>query len=109
MQPGCDMDYTYKMIKDVKNVCSHSRAWEIYQESVRNPEAFPAIYCSSWGDFVQDRKCNDSDIAYMGFGVDPTLTGKYFLRTNANIFHLGKGVSGTYYTRTNFTYPFGKP
>lgn len=108
-QPGCDMSYTEQVVKPLQDACSHSRAWQLYQESVRNPEAFPAIKCDSWGEFLLERNCDDEDNIYMGFGANTSGYGKYYLKTNANVFHLSKSYEGTYDSHTNVTYPFGEP
>lgn len=109
LQPGCDQGFISKIWKDKRETCSHSRAWQMYQESVRNPKGFPAIKCASYDDFIENKNCNDSDISYMGFAAPSNISGTYFLQTNGNVFHLARGVLGLIDDPTNFTYPFGKP
>ncbi|XP_052744588.1 inactive pancreatic lipase-related protein 1 [Bicyclus anynana] len=74
--------------------CSHSRAWELYSESVLRPRAFPAVRCKDWDAFANG-DCDFDNISYMGYasepGPDDEEEGKYFLQTNTtNPFGLGQ-------------------
>ena len=68
--PGCDVDTTASLIGPNASICDHARSWHFYQASVRDPQAFPAIRCSSWDDFVSNETCFKDDIANMGFGAN---------------------------------------
>lgn len=70
--PGCGKD-TYSPTNEFDVVkCNHARAWHLYQQSVRDPKAMPAVRCLSWDDFinVENGTCYRDDIVYMGFGAD---------------------------------------
>lgn len=109
LQPGCDQGYISKILKENRNPCSHSRAWQMYQESIINPQGFPAISCASYDDFLENNNCSESQITYMGFATPANTWGKYYLQTNGNQYHLSRGTLGLIDHPTNFTYPFGKP
>ncbi|XP_066137967.1 phospholipase A1-like isoform X1 [Euwallacea fornicatus] len=79
LQPGCQPVYLARnQLADQVLACSHIRAWRLYAESVRNPEAFPATRCENWSD---PSNCNFTTDAYMGFG-NRNSTGQFYLRTN---------------------------
>lgn len=107
-QPGCDMEFEQQFLKPAQDVCSHNRVWQLYQETVRHPELFPAVKCDSYGAFRQN-SCDTSKVAFMGFGVDTNAEGNYYLQTNANIFRFGMGDLGMESSKTILKYPFGKP
>lgn len=62
--------------------CGHHRAWMFYAESVTNPFGFPASRCAKWRPDIR-LDCKWTPQALMGFAVDPTVRGKFYLRTNA--------------------------
>ncbi|XP_063542768.1 phospholipase A1-like [Cydia strobilella] len=59
--------------------CSHSRSWALFAESVKTPDAFPAVRCKDYDAFKKGQ-C-DSDVSHMGFGSKPGTTGRYYLQT----------------------------
>jgi hypothetical protein len=88
-QTGCDLDA-------IKIVCNHRRSWEYYQESVRDPNSFIAVECDSWDDFRRN-KCENNTQIVMGFRFDDknfNQSGKFFLRTLPNYYHLSMGING---------------
>ncbi|XP_050355927.1 phospholipase A1 1-like [Nymphalis io] len=87
LQPNC-----------LLQTCSHSRAWQMYGESVLTREAFPAIKCSDWEEF-KNGSCKN-EISYMGYGAKSDARGKYFLQTNGESPY-GMGVRGIKYTNTD--------
>jgi hypothetical protein len=65
-QPGCEDSPLNQ------DVCSHNRAWEIYQNSIVDPYAFVAIKCASYDDFLNQAnggRCDRNDFTYVGFGA----------------------------------------
>ncbi|XP_069354918.1 pancreatic lipase-related protein 3-like [Maniola hyperantus] len=82
----------------VLQTCSHSRAWELYSESVLNPDAFPAVRCKDWAAFKKG-DCEFDKISYMGSPSKPGDTGVYFLQT-APDYPFGRGLNGTKYRNT---------
>ncbi|XP_075985087.1 pancreatic triacylglycerol lipase-like [Anticarsia gemmatalis] len=60
--------------------CSHSRAWELYAESISNTTGFPAVSCASWKAF-QKGECDNNTVSYMGFGCSPSTRGMFALQT----------------------------
>lgn len=58
---------------------SHNRAVQLFAESVRNPEVFPARACKDWEEFQREE--NLGDVSFMGYGCKPGTKGLYFLRT----------------------------
>lgn len=78
-QAGCDLEFP-----GLRDVCSHRRAWLYYQESVRNPNAFIAIKCVSYENFIK-REC-ENETAFMGFSSDTEVKGNFYLMTHPNPF-----------------------
>lgn len=72
IQPGC---FTV--------VCSHSRAWQYYAESVYpgNENNFVGVKCNSLSAVV-DKLCN-AQTAIMGYNVNLKRKGSFFLRVNS--------------------------
>jgi hypothetical protein len=60
--------------------CSHQRSWQYFVESIRRPRAFLANKCEPSGN--RTKECNQTIKAYMGFGADRRLRGKFYLTTN---------------------------
>jgi pimeloyl-ACP methyl ester carboxylesterase len=85
-QSGCELD-------PISAICNHRRAWFYYQESVRDPQGFPALKCDSYDDFKQS-KCDGNEIEFMGFGASGQKSGKFYLRTHSNMFRTALGVDG---------------
>lgn len=71
--PGCLVEATGTLFEQHQRMCNHARAWHFYQATVYDPNAFPAISCKSWDDFLRndERNCNRRIINFMGFGADP--------------------------------------
>ncbi|XP_050677746.1 pancreatic lipase-related protein 3-like [Leptidea sinapis] len=76
------------------STCDHSRAWELYAESINNPRRFPARKCDSWSEF-QSGSCMKNEVSYMGINSRKGSSGLYFLTTgSASPFGLGAAGSG---------------
>ncbi|KOB71750.1 putative lipase [Operophtera brumata] len=58
---------------------SHSRVVELFAESVKNPESFPARACKDWEEFKREE--SSGDVSLMGYGCKPGTKGLYYLRT----------------------------
>lgn len=70
-QPGCDVNATASMLGSYKYICDQARSWQLYQASVRDPQAFPAVKCSSWDEFlIENGTCFKDNVVYMGFGAN---------------------------------------
>lgn len=94
-QAGCDLE-----LPGTRDVCSHRRAWHYYQESVKNPEAFIAIKCNSYEDFLNGT-CDVNEKAFMGFSNNITAAlshsvvgGNFYLVTHPNPFKSSLGCDG---------------
>lgn len=81
IQPGCWID---QLVKNRESRyfygCSHNRAWRLYTESISNPTGFPATSCRDWTSGTAS--CQFSIDGYMGFGAQPPMRGKMYLKTN---------------------------
>ena len=58
----------FKIVKYMVNACSHKKAWEYYQESIKNyknPNYFLAQKCSSFEEYM-DSKCTNEVTLPMG-------------------------------------------
>lgn len=77
-QPGCTPASFMPLISDL---CSHSRAWEFYAESLTSQ--FTAYQCQSMDKMKRD-ECNGTDIVMGGddFEEKRNLTGMFYLDTN---------------------------
>lgn len=95
-QVGCE-DST------MSNSCDHSRSWQMYQESVRNPYSFEAVKCDSFENF-KSGSCSSGEKTFMGFGTDEKVRGKFYLRTYRNVFKMSLGSAGLYFNQTNVCY-----
>ncbi|XP_060521685.1 phospholipase A1 VesT1.02-like [Cylas formicarius] len=81
LQPGCQPSYLAKQrIIDQVLACSHVRAWRLYAESVRNPDAFPATQCRMFRGPAKE--CNFTTDAYMGYRSNKNYVGQFYLRTD---------------------------
>lgn len=85
-QPGCNLENAFQrsLSRFINQyiACGHHRAWMFYAESVTNPFGFPASRCAKWRPDIR-LDCKWTPQALMGFAVDPTVRGKFYLRTNA--------------------------
>ncbi|XP_076632369.1 putative endothelial lipase [Colletes latitarsis] len=86
IQPGCNLQSVIRRsISRLINqyiVCGHNRAWMFYAESVVNPFGFPASRCPRWRADIR-ANCMWTPDVLMGFAVQSTVRGKFYLRTNA--------------------------
>ncbi|XP_065079730.1 vitellogenin-3-like [Ochlerotatus camptorhynchus] len=82
IQPGC-----------LTVICSHSRSWQYYAESVypENEENFIGVKCNSLSA-VDDGLCK-SQTAIMGFKVSQKAKGNFFLRVNSQSPYGRKGTN----------------
>ncbi|XP_013136147.1 PREDICTED: pancreatic lipase-related protein 3-like [Papilio polytes] len=81
-QPGCFL-----------STCDHSRAWELFAESLTFPQHFIARRCSNWTMF-REGHCSKNELAYMGINSTKGNHGSYFLVTNS-VTPFGIGSDGT--------------
>ncbi|CAK1582963.1 unnamed protein product [Parnassius mnemosyne] len=81
-QPGCFF-----------STCDHSRAWEIFAESINSPERFPARKCSNWTMF-HNGNCVKNEVAFIGIDSKSGSVGSYFLHT-ASSTPFGLGAAGS--------------
>ncbi|XP_068632014.1 phospholipase A1-like [Battus philenor] len=81
-QPGCFL-----------STCDHSRAWEIFAESLKFPEHFPARKCSNWTMFSEG-KCVKNEVTFMGFRAGEGSAGSYYLTTSSTSPY-GLGAAGS--------------
>lgn len=82
VQPGCGVD--------VSGMCSHSRAWEVFAESIRNSNGFWATRCNNF-DAIKKKKCPSSGNSQV-MGSEP----------------VNRGANGIYYLSTNSKSPFAQ-
>ncbi|XP_066297880.1 pancreatic lipase-related protein 2-like [Branchiostoma lanceolatum] len=68
--------------------CSHSRAYQLYIDSINNPCKLIAYPCRSYDDFVAGRcwDCSNNACPVMGYDVDSNLNarGSVYLSTGEN-------------------------
>ncbi|XP_036224293.2 endothelial lipase [Bactrocera oleae] len=84
IQPGCDVEAE-------PGSCNHERAPRFYAESINPKQEFWSSRCTNWLYFVLNICGVDSNDARMGYHVDESLTGIYFLKTsNSTPFALGR-------------------
>ena len=72
--------------------CSHSRATDIFIESINSPCKFYAHQCASLTDFDEGRcmGCPDSGCAVMGYDADTTSPrGTFYLSTSSHAPYCG--------------------
>lgn len=69
-QPGCAVP-----------PCSHSRSWELFSASIDTEDRFPSVKCISWDIFVSG-SCDKNEQVFMGYGMDKTKRGIYYLKTD---------------------------
>ncbi|XP_018332492.1 hepatic triacylglycerol lipase [Agrilus planipennis] len=87
LQPGCRpefRDFFNSKLADQIVACSHVRAWRLFSESIKNPQAFPATKCQKW--LSGEGQCNFTVDAFMGFPYQRSNAprGRYYLVTNEN-------------------------
>ncbi|CAH1407445.1 unnamed protein product [Nezara viridula] len=82
IQPACE-EISINIIG-----CSHGMSYKYYDESIENPEAFPAVNCDSWKSYANG-SCDNNNGTYMG---DPTPTS----------------TRGIFYLTTNYKSPYGR-
>ncbi|XP_072940510.1 pancreatic lipase-related protein 3-like [Epargyreus clarus] len=82
-QPGC-----------ILSTCDHTRAWQIYVESIAFPNHFPARKCGNWTMF-RDGLCLKNEVAYISMKSVSGSPGTYFLSTGSySPYGLGPAGSG---------------
>ncbi|CAK1542968.1 unnamed protein product [Leptosia nina] len=74
------------------STCDHSRAWELFAESINNQQNFPARKCDNWTSFLNGN-CTSNGITYMGLNSKGGNPGLYFL-TTASSTPYGLGPAG---------------
>ncbi|CAF4892194.1 unnamed protein product [Pieris macdunnoughi] len=81
-QPGCELEVVIPQQELLnKYFCSHWRSYRFYSESVLRPKAFVASECNSWKEYKHGR-CSSANRTNMGYGVDRTARGTYYLMTH---------------------------
>jgi pimeloyl-ACP methyl ester carboxylesterase len=70
------------------NICSHTYARELFQESIRNETRFLARNCDSFENFLEGN-CDSNELSYMGYSSKQTLPfGEFYLKTkNLSVSH----------------------
>lgn len=68
------------LVFTVTSVCSHLMTPKYWAASIRskNSQMFPAVKCESFESLKSDG-CDDASIAFMGFMVDKSLSGRFYL------------------------------
>ncbi|XP_037903885.1 lipase member I-like [Hermetia illucens] len=79
MQPGCD-----SLIFLVVDLCSHSRSWRYWAESVAGKfdKKFNAVRAKSWNDFKKGITEEFDPNVVIGIEMSFGLSGNYYLQTN---------------------------
>ncbi|XP_076290883.1 pancreatic triacylglycerol lipase-like [Lasioglossum baleicum] len=91
LQPGCEV---VSSDQTQQSNCNTARSWMYYAESIRNPNGFMAVQCSSYERFDQGY-CNLSDVVPMGYATPTNATGRFYLRTLAQS-PFAEGMGGVY-------------
>ncbi|XP_059062895.1 phospholipase A1 VesT1.02-like [Achroia grisella] len=82
-QPGC-----------LLSTCDHTRAWQLFAESLTMPDNFPARKCENWTKF-KDGLCAKNEVAFTGINSKPGKPGLYFFNTKSSSpYGLGSAGSG---------------
>ncbi|XP_019558013.3 pancreatic triacylglycerol lipase [Aedes albopictus] len=85
-QPGCGMD--------LFGICSHSRSWMYFEETITTGAGFRGVRCATFEDFKAG-KCNaEGSTTAVRMGGEPS--------------NHGRGVEGVYLVQTNSQAPFAK-
>lgn len=71
-QPGCG--------SDIFGACSHSRAWQLFAESIGSDD-FKAVACGSYDEFLSG-KCDLSPKTSMGEPTPSNARGTFYLNTS---------------------------
>ncbi|XP_017491915.1 PREDICTED: pancreatic triacylglycerol lipase-like [Rhagoletis zephyria] len=84
VQPGCQAEAE-------PGSCNHERAPRFYAESINPKHEFWSSRCANWLYFILNICYLDTNDAVMGYYVDKSLSGIYFLKTsNSTPFALGR-------------------
>ncbi|KAF6210634.1 hypothetical protein GE061_013741 [Apolygus lucorum] len=75
-QPGC-----YR--EDIMGSCSHSRAVDLFVESIEPQSSFNVQICAQVPQTTKTNYCWPTSETYMGQFANPNLTGLFYLKTNA--------------------------
>ncbi|KAM3955313.1 LOW QUALITY PROTEIN: pancreatic lipase-related protein 3 [Aphomia sociella] len=82
-QPGC-----------LLSTCDHTRAWQLFAESLNASDHFPARKCENWTAF-KEGLCAKNEVAYIGLNSKSSEPGVYFFNTGSSSpFGLGAAGSG---------------
>ncbi|XP_053608854.1 phospholipase A1-like isoform X2 [Plodia interpunctella] len=81
-QPGC-----------LLSTCDHSRAWQIFAESINAPDHFPARKCANWTAF-KGGLCEKNEVSFMGISSEKGGPGQYYLNV-ASTSPYGQGPTGS--------------
>ncbi|XP_026752843.3 pancreatic lipase-related protein 3-like isoform X2 [Galleria mellonella] len=82
-QPGC-----------LLSTCDHTRAWQLFAESLNATNNFPARKCENWTAF-KEGLCTKNEVAFMGINSKSGKPGLYFLNTaSSSPYGLGPAGSG---------------
>ncbi|XP_071455105.1 pancreatic triacylglycerol lipase-like [Hetaerina americana] len=74
-----------------RHSCSHSRATEVFAESISSESGFWGTQCSNWMDHVAGLCADEGEMVLMGEHVNPRTRGTYYVNTNsAPPFAMGK-------------------
>ncbi|CAK9828197.1 Pancreatic triacylglycerol lipase [Anthophora retusa] len=87
-QPGCPF---IAPIMSELELCSHHRSYMFYADSIVN-DNFLGVKCECTL-LVFRGKCNESDVAVMGYNTPSDTRGNYYLKTNAESPY-GQGSKG---------------
>ncbi len=101
------MFYFYSRVDQLfLNLCSHSRAYQYYQESVTTTVGFKSYKCKSYTEFT-NKSCSRTNGVLMGEFV-PTSWVNFFVNyKNVKMYYIFR-ITGSYYLDTNSFSPFAK-
>jgi hypothetical protein len=76
--------------------CSHQKSVLYFAEAIASKKkVFDAVKCPSWANFISGA-CRRNAVTNMGQKIDTTVTGNYYLQTNA-ISPFSRGQDGVFY------------
>ncbi|KAL1517858.1 hypothetical protein ABEB36_001566 [Hypothenemus hampei] len=78
-QPGCPNVSSLKVADSI--FCNHGRSYELFAESIRNPNSFKSQRCGSLEEALSARCLEESDV-YMG-QMDTYKNGLYYFKTRS--------------------------
>ncbi|KAH0539273.1 hypothetical protein KQX54_003434 [Cotesia glomerata] len=80
-QPGCPYP---ESVQDTVGICDHRKSWRIYAASIINPQAFLALKCPSYSDYLAGN-CKNNEAVYFGLFTPTDARGFYFFDTSGNL------------------------